>query len=425
MARLSDIARKFKRDMRGQFAVQFAILALPLLAAVTFAIDYMGAGREKVEVKTALDAAVIAAVNNNTLTNAEKEAYALAHFNKNYTGKIKFKLNPVATEDRVEMSAYGQSPVTISEIVGVKGIDISEKSAAELTSENVICALALAPSGDARISFAGKSKFLAPTCSIHANSKDPQAIWQSGGTPPIAKNFCSSGGAKGKFQPYAKGDCAPVEDPYKYHKAPAPLPCINLGDISDIRLSTEQNIENLTGSNITLAPGSYCGGVTVDGINVRFLPGTHTIVDGPLIFRNNAVAAGDGVTFVMSGLDSTLNIQTGAQVNIKAPNSGPLAGLVFFQDVGTQTGTGGIFPNGINILSSGGSLDVTGTVYFPTQTVEVQGNSAFGSNAPATSFIAYNIDFYGSPTIHISVDHHRAGLPPIMPRTEDGARLVE
>jgi len=425
MGRISAITRRFKRDTRGQFAVQFAILALPLLAAATFAIDYTAAGREKVEVKTALDAAVIAAVNNNSLTNAEKETFALAHFTENYPGKLKFKLDPVATDDRVEMTANGLAPVSVSEIVGVKGIEISEKSAAELTSENVICALALAPNGDSTISFSGRAKFQAPTCSVHANSTDPQALWQSGGNTPIAKNFCSSGGSKGNYQPYAKGDCAPVEDPYKYHKAPAPLPCINLGGISDIRVSPDPTAQNLTGSNITLAPGSYCGGVTVDGINVRFLPGTHTIIDGPLIFRNNAEAVGDGVTFVMSGLNSTLNIESGAQVNMKAPSIGPLAGLAFFQDVENQTGSAGKFPNGINILSSGGSLDVTGTVYFPTQTVEVQGKSSFGSNAPATSFIAYNIDFYGSPTINISVDHQRAGLPPLMPRTEDGARLVQ
>ena len=81
------------------------------------------------------------------------------------------------------------------------------------------------------------------------------------------------------------------------------------------------------------------------------------------------------------------------------------------------------FPNGINELASGGELNVTGAVYFPTQTVEVKGNSVFGSNAPATSFIAYNVDFYGSPTINVSVDHQRAGLPPILPRTRGWRKI--
>jgi len=426
---------------------------LPLVVASTFVLDYASAGAEKVNVKAALDAAVVAAVNNNSLTPIQKEAYAKTHFEQNYSGAIKLNLLPKAIDGRVEMSASGLSPVTVAEVLGIEGVKVYEKSAAEQTSENVICVLALAPTGDARISFSGKVQFRAPTCSVHANSTNTQAIWSSGSHAPIANSFCSSGGSRGRFQPFAKGECAPIEDPYKYHVAPANGPCVNIGSISDVRddpaVDPETGLpassasesfsgggkgggkgggagagENLTGNNVDLPPGTYCGGLTVDGVNVDFMPGNHIILDGPLVFRNNADATAHEVTFIMKGRSSLLNIESGASVDLRAAKTGPLAGLAIFQDASTVS-DGSVLPNGLNYLASGGSLDVTGTVYFPTQTVEVAGQSAFGSNAPATSFIAYNVDFYGGPSINISVDHQQAGLPPVLPRTEDGARLVE
>ena len=91
--------------------------------------------------------------------------------------------------------------------------------------------------------------------------------------------------------------------------------------------------QNLTGSNVSLPPGTYCGGLTVDGQNVTFLPGNHIILDGPLTFRNGAEAMAIGVTFVMKGERSLLNIVSGSEVDVKAPAIGPLAGLAFFEDV--------------------------------------------------------------------------------------------
>ena len=205
--------KRYRQNSQGNFAVQLALLGLPLVVATTFVIDYSSAGTEQVNVKTALDAAVIAAVSNNTLSASEKESYAKTHFKQNYAGELTFDLKTAASSHRVEMSASGLSPVTVAETLGIKGIEIYENSAAEQTSENVICVLALAPTEGSSISFSGKVKFSAPTCSVHANSTDPEAIWSTRGLTPVAKNFCASGGASGNYQPYAKGDCAPIADP--------------------------------------------------------------------------------------------------------------------------------------------------------------------------------------------------------------------
>jgi len=72
--------------------------------------------------------------------------------------------------------------------------------------------------------------------------------------------------------------------------------------------------------------------------------------------------------------------------------------------------------------------NVLGTLYFPKQEIKISGEeSQMGSHAPATSFIADKIEFAGKEgsSVSVKVDHIRAGLPPMMPRVEDGARLVK
>jgi len=81
-----------------------------------------------------------------------------------------------------------------------------------------------------------------------------------------------------------------------------------------------------------------------------------------------------------------------------------------------------------NTISSGGRLEVLGTVYFPTQALVVEGEgSRMGAKAPATSFIAHTIDLDGSAgsRVQVNVNHRAANLPPILPRAENGAILIE
>jgi len=164
----------------------------------------------------------------------------------------------------------------------------------------------------------------------------------------------------GAFQPYAKGECAPVADPYANYRAPEPGPCLNIGGISDIR--------SLVGS----------------------------------AGRN----------------DDVLTVQSGADVDITAPPEGSkngMPGMAFFQDIQTQLGNDGHFPNGENKLSSGGNLNITGTAYFPTQSVKVTSNAVFGSRAPATSFVAYELHFGGASTINVH-PHSSATARPLQSR---------
>ena len=434
-------------DIRGHVAVQFALVAFPLIAGTTFILDYQKAEVERANLQAALDSAVIAAVNNDDLTLLEKEALAIDVFNRNYSGKLDIDLRSTAEENRVELSASGLSPVSVAAALGVDGIEVFQKSIAETAEENVICVLSLAEDGAERIKFGGNLSFEAPTCSVHANSTNSKAILSESTIVPVAKSFCTVGGAKGDFSPYAKGECRPIEDPYKDVKpATEDEFCLmgvrdgNKDDVARFEGDNEWSKDSTTeivqfdpdsenvvaGSFVTLGPGTYCGGLNIQAANVKFEPGDYVIVDGKLSFKQGASAWGENVTFTMKGDKSKLKIESGSKVHLKAPNFGERKGLIFMEDVASSSGKDG---KGIvkNEVDDGAEFAAIGTLYFPTQALVVKGkNARLGAQAPATSFIARELDFSGKEGSHVSVavDHVAAGLPPVLPRAEDGARLV-
>lgn len=423
-----SIWHHYLKNTHGNFAVQFALLGLPLVVTTTFVIDYASANAEEVNVKTALDAAVIAAVNNDALSVTEKESYAETHFKENYSGDIKFKLAPKATEDRVELSAFGLSPVTVAEALGLKGIEIFEKSAAATASENVICVMALDRTAANSITFENGVLFQAPNCSVQANSSSPSAIVSKATKTPISKSFCAVGGVEGKFAPYGKGQCQLIEDPYKHVRPALTGSCVSQSSLKkERRIKRAEQAQDETidvGHETILYPGTYCGGLTISGMMVKFMPGDYVIQDGPLTFKSGSDSRGEDVTFTLS--NSLLDVKAGSKVFIKAPRFGDRAGLAFMEDTQYVPGKKGKKKQ-VHNVRGGGSLNILGTLYFPTHSLIVKGQgSQMGAKAPATSFIANDIHFSGvNSVVQVKVNHIAAGLPPLLPRVENGARLVE
>ena len=571
-------------------AVFFALAALPLLALTSAAIDYSSLTKERAKVSSALDAAVLAAANNNAITLSEKDSYAEAHFLANYNGDIKLELTPSVTTDRVRLKAKGELKMDFGSLVGIDNPTLIEVSAATLATENTICVLALSEDADESISFDRDMEFLASGCAVHSNSKSMSAILAENNLSlPTASSFCAVGGISGTVEPHSKGECSSVADPYSnvplasegvcqtkiidaldlsseavkkefeesvlpslpltnpisfddvmenlalihgastfesknkgkgngkgaglrggnspdvirlaaelgaedlyklislYDSYGATLNCSNdpkpecsgfnnpyinsapndvpkrevVADIFEMsygplpepavvpdivtnglvelingQLYSRNNIDNervplsghLTGGNILLTPGTYCGGLTVDGLRVRFAPGDYTFKDGPLTFLNKSQADADRATFGFRGAGATLNIESGSSLKIRSATEGPRKGLAFIQVADTDAPGNRAPIAGTNRISSGGSISMSGTAYFPEQTLLISGEDThFGANSPAVGLIAKTIKFRGGrgSRVAIGVDHEKAGIPPIQPRVDDGVRLVE
>jgi len=143
---------------------------------------------------------------------------------------------------------------------------------------------------------------------------------------------------------------------------------------------------------------------------------------------NNSDAKADRVTFGFLGKGATLNIESGSSLDIRAATKGPRQGLAFMQMIDPNAPGNRAPITGTNRVTSGGSVSLSGTAYFPEQTLMISGEDThLGANSPAVGLIADNIQFRGDrgARVHIGVDHQKAGIPPIKPRVDDGVRLVE
>lgn len=474
--------KTYIRNDNAQVAVIFALAALPLMAFTSAALDYSQVTKEKARISNALDAAVLAAANNNAITDAAKDAYAETHFLANYKGDMELTLTPSMKPDRVKLSAEGEFNLSFGHLVGIKNLRVSEASAATIANENTICLMALNETDAESILFDGGITYSSPTCAVQTNSSHERALTSRSSQPPLAQSFCAVGGATGTFEPYVKGECKTIPDPYAdtaipYFPNECSTPISELIVFKDqspaARRAREANVfqlrlaaafaaleetgslqsavdaffsfetdpvfdddlneiidvsQNRTGSDVNLMPGIYCGGLTVDGINVDFLPGEYIVKDGPLSFINGAEAVAEEVTFILAGSGAVLNIQSESSLNLKAPTIGPRKGLAVMEAIDSAAPGNRTYEEQSSLIAEGGSLQVLGTVYLPTQKLDVLGqNTSIGSMAPSTSFIADKIRISGGyeSKMTIGVAHVDAAMPPILPRAEDGARLVE
>ena len=474
--------KKYSRDDNGQVAVIFSLALMPILALTSAAVDYSQVTKERDAISSALDAAVLAAANNNAISLSEKEAYAETHFLANYNGKIELTLTPSMETDRVRLAAAGELQLSFGNLVGINNPTLTEASAATIANENTICLLSLNERASESILFDGGISYASPSCAVQSNSSHPNAIVSTSLQPPTAQSFCAVGGARGEFDPYVKGECKPIQDPYENTEVPLiPNECtVPLSELVVLRDQTPEALrarqieifrarlmagldafqdtgsirsgleafftyetetiydsdlggtlevsQNRTGSDVYVNPGVFCGGLTIDGINVDFLPGEYIIKDGPLSFINGAEAVAEDVTFILAGTGSVLNIQSEASLNLRAATEGPRKGLAVMEAIDASAPGNRTYEDQTSLIAEGGSLTVLGTVYLPRQKLQVLGqNTSIGSMAPSTSFIADQIHISGGhgSSMVIAVDHVEADMPPILPRAEDGARLVE
>ena len=133
-----------------------------------------------------------------------------------------------------------------------------------------------------------------------------------------------SGRANGTYTPFANTDCGTVEDPYQYRRVPAPGDCVDQAtldaSVNHWRAEVFQDYSYQDFSNgpegetidvvggVTLQPGTYCDGLTLNAKRVTFAPGEYIMKDGPLHFGNGTWAFGEDVTFIFAGKDAVLSL---------------------------------------------------------------------------------------------------------------------
>lgn len=197
----------------------------------------------------------------------------------------------------------------------------------------------------------GLARVSAPDCAVQSNSKDPAGLSAKLLSLLTSSYTCSSGGYEGDlsvFVPAPDTDCPALDDPLEMRAPPTVGGC----DFDGLKIDMSQ----------TIAPGHYCGGLSIKGgAEVTAEPGVYIISGGPLEVKNSASLKGEGVGFYFADDNATFDFKNHAVVELSGPTSGPLAGLLFYENPAAKEGRD--FK-----ITSDEARKLIGTIYLPRGT---------------------------------------------------------
>ena len=446
---IKDLIQRFTSNDDGQIAVITAISALPLLLAVSIAVDSHRVGQKRAKLQAALDGAALAAISNQTITTAERNEQAEARFRSNISAKEQVKFSVQSSlNTRIDVQGEMEIDTLFAGIIGKDTMTFKADSAAEITKGSTVCMLALDPDSN-RAFEVTTGATLQANCKVQVNSVSKVASVVDHGGTATAESFCVGGDAIGEHSPFVNTECGALNDPYANVEIPeTDLPCENftelralLGDWRSSRdaVDTHNSTQEASAEQAAefgydfepyfvernhLKPGNYCRGIYFSANELILDPGEYHITGGDLFMYNGTKLTGTGVTFILHG-DARLVIGDGSILDIAGPTEGPLDGLVFAQNLSDKSIYNPNYPNVTSTITSGSTLDVLGTVYLPSHKIQFEAGIEGSTHAPATSFIAHQISLAGAADLTVSVDHVAAGISPIKPRSDEGVRLVK
>jgi Flp pilus assembly protein TadG len=400
---LQKYCSKLTRNSEGSVVSTFALSMVPLIGLVGAAVDYSSATNARTNLQVALDAALIAGAKDGS---ANWSTAALNAFNANL--KAHFAANVTPTFQLTSTRAYTGSvsatvPSNFLGVLGVSGISIGVTGTATVppSTGGYYCVMALNRTAPAALQLTGNASITinAPKCVIQVNSSSASAVTQNGNTVIHSVENCFVGGVStvgnSTLSPAPDATCKPIPDPFDKYPRPSVGNC------------TYNNYQLSGNKTVTLQPGVYCGGMTFSGpVNVTFAPGLYVIKDG-VISESGGTFSGNGVSFFLTGYNTSLQLSGQANWHLVAPADGPLPGFAIFLDPDGPSGLAGSFSS----LSGQSELYFEGIVYLPKQEVTVSGNASAFAPSPYTSYIGDTLRFVGNGDLVINNDTSLTGLP--------------
>ena len=403
----------FRRCTKASVAIPAAVAIVPILVVLGTAVDYSSLKVTQTRLQASADAAALAAAVSGGST-AERKAKSAAIFDKQgakygtsreLTPTVKIALQgSIAT-----VQAEVEQPLSFLRVVGIDAKTVAVSAKAESVPGEPVCMLALDTTASNAITLGGNASITGKDCVIQSNSSATNAINFNGVAKALAKRFCGVGAFTQKhgFTPPPIPNCPEVDDPLlKVSASDSLAPC------SGFATSYKKGTFNLQ-------PGVYCGGLeALSQSDVRLAPGLYIIRDGQLRVQAQGSITGTGVTIYLTGTNAGLDLRGGGSMKISAPTSGPYKALAIVQDPDGN-------PGGTSVITGGGDVGFTGILYFPTQTVSLQGTGQVGANSPAWSLVAWRFSLQGTPDIVINSDYEAAGYGDASIKTKSHVILLE
>jgi Flp pilus assembly protein TadG len=431
-----------RADQRGNIAVMMAFL-LPVL------VGFLGLGFEATEwylqtryMQNAADAAAIAAATNGSSSYVlEAKAVAAQYGFVDGTNNVQVRVpqpplqpntglcpSSLYSDNCYQVQIISMVPLWLSQVVGyagdgtVNGVKEKTLSSTALAQQNtikqVICLLALSPTGTALLTNGAPNSNFAG-CTVMSDSAGTCNGSNLNARYGLAH---STNSGCGNVQ---KSNIRPVPDPYAYMAPNIPQDTCSLPYPQEPGALPASNqwkgTLNITASNTLTGAGSgttypglmFCGDVQLTGDTVIDTPDNTTgavivIENGQLDLNsyNLRTSNGSAVTIVFSGTSGSYShipsdtSSHGSTINIQAPSSSstaPFPGMAIYQDPSLPAGPG------VDLQYNGNrpTWDISGGVYLPNSNVQISGDVAQSSNgADCFVMVASTILINGTSNIY-------------------------
>jgi len=399
------------RQTSGGLAVGFTVSLPVVLAAVGMASDYITMTKVRADLQAAADAAAMAGAREILLARsnaAQVKSAAMSYAAYSLVG------DGAATKEQLAAANLQVGADVIDDFSAVK-VDIAEawapffahlikeditpirvNATARFVGSNNICVLGLSDKGSP-VFVDRYGQLTGNGCGVFSNSRGTAALKVETGAKLETSITCSVGGnsvsASAVVDPSPLSDCPVVPDPLADRPAPAVSSC-------------DHNSMFLTNQTMTLDPGVYCAGLTIDGTSVVTLnPGVYVIKDGQLLVGGTAYLHGEGVSFFITGTTpGKIKFNTNTKIELSAPVSGTMAGILVFEDrtLGTPLK---------HQISSNNARKLIGTIYLPVGDLIVDASNPVADQSAYTAIIARHLELNAGPNLVLNSDYEATEVP--------------
>jgi|GEM_PF-1354659 len=360
--------RNFAHNRRGNVALIFA-LALPVIGVATASvIDFERAQAAKQRLQTAADSAALGAAKELRLANstpsqvsAVAQQIALATLEAKDSAAV-VTATVLSTNDGVQVQIDEVMPSSFTRISALSNPHLHASAVARLSGGTTVCLLALDPTMPGALGL-DTAILSSPGCGTYVDSNSANALTATGISMIKSAMICSGGGVSASSKaltPQALLDCPPLSDPLALRPAPTFSGC----DYTNLVLNSGPQ---------TLIPGTYCGGITSgNGSKVMMSNGTYIIKDGPLKLDKKSSLTMLNAGVYLTGAGAILAFDNTTTLNLSAPISGNMAGIIFFEDRAAPLGQQ-------HYISSRAADKIEGTVYLSRNSLVIGEKPTLGS----------------------------------------------
>ncbi|MBX9933253.1 MAG: Tad domain-containing protein [Methylobacterium sp.] len=437
--------RKFSQNAHGSVVVLVAVAFPVMMALSAAALEYGSVVNRRSQLQAAADSGSIAGVNQFKLANtddasaiqvavstAKAQAAALATDAKGTQAVAEVLNNHSSVRVRLTETVH----VKFAQLLGVPEIVLKVESTARLSGTTRLCLLALDGSAVGAFHLEQSARITASDCSLYSNSVSPSGIQGENRSVAVALSTCSAGGYSGSpatFMPPPATGCPALRDPLIDVVGPTPGSCVQIPASLNPKKGHGSPDDPAAGDNIvsadmTLSPGTYCGGLHITkDTQVTLSPGVYIIKDGPLVVDKKASLTGSNVGFYFTGDRGGLLFDKDSVISLTAPKSGTMAGLLFFEDrtVSAPTplplppsgkGKAKAPPGGPKNLReyriiSDDARTLLGTIYLPVGRLIIDSKKPVADQSAYTVIIARQINLYDGPDLQLNARYGSTDIP--------------